>query len=275
MSDLGDFQAESAALSAILKNGRLDLSLAEASAYSGQVRARAIIAESASAGFDLRGSLSAEKIDVAALLWDGFKRQALTGIGRGSLTFETSGDSFYELASHLDGRGDLAIDDGEIFGLDVGLAFRRMERRPLTAGVELRSGRTGFHHTRDEIQHRAGRGGYRGRRGARRAHDHLFLREGANRRPHAGPPRRRQPAGDERRRCSPLQLGFSISGGWDDATVVPDALGLINRSDAAAPLLPKERRRNRGLSERGAVARNDDRGSGVDCFAPPAMTIEA
>ena len=48
------------------------------------------------------------------------------------------------------------------------------------------------------------------------------------------------PAGRRRAAATlPLQLGFSISGGWDDATVVPDALGLINRSDAAAPLLPK------------------------------------
>jgi hypothetical protein len=36
-----------------------------------------------------------------------------------------------------------------------------------------------------------------------------------------------------------MQLGFSITGGWDDTTVAPDALGLIHRSDAAAPLLPK------------------------------------
>ncbi len=103
---LGDFQADDAALSAILKNGRLDLSLAEASAYSGQVRARAIIAENG-AGLDIRGSASAEKLDVAAALWDGFKRQTLTGVGRGSISFETSGDSFAELASHLDARGDV------------------------------------------------------------------------------------------------------------------------------------------------------------------------
>ena len=235
---LGDFQADAAALSAILKNGRLDLSLAEASAYSGQVRARAIIAESGT-GFDLRGSVSAEKIDVAALLWDGFKRQALTGVGRGGLTFETSGDSYYELASHLDGRGDLAIDKGEIYGLDLGLAFRRMERRPLTAGVELRSGRTSFTTLATkfsivqgvaEIEEGVARDDrmttyFSGR--AQIAERTLDL--------HAAATRSAASGGD----APSLQLGFSISGGWDDATVVPDALSLINRSDAAAPLLPK------------------------------------
>ena len=258
---LGDFQADSAALSAILKNGRLDLSLAEASAYSGQIRARAVIAESA-AGFDLRGSISAEKIDVAALLWDGFKRQALTGVGRGGLSFETSGNSFYELASHLDGRGDLAVDNGEIYGLDLGLAFRRMERRPLTAGVELRSGRTGFTDLATkfsivqgvaEIEEGVVRDDrmttyFSGR--AQIAERTLDLHAAASRSATSG--------GD----ATPLQLGFSISGAWDDATVVPDALSLINRSDAAAPLLPKKACRNRmGHSLRRWIlryARNDD-----------------
>jgi AsmA protein len=235
---LGDFQADAAALSAILKNGRLDLSLAEASAYSGQVRARAIIAESG-AGFDLRGSVSAEKIDVAALLWDGFKRQALTGVGRGALTFETSGYSYYELASHLDGRGDLSVDNGEIYGLDLSLAFRRMERRPLTAGVELRSGRTSFTTLATkfsivqgvaEIEEGVARDDrmttyFSGR--AQIAERTLDLHAAASRPSASGAD------------ATSLQLGFSISGGWDDATVVPDALSLINRSDAAAPLLPK------------------------------------
>ncbi len=235
---LGDFQADAAALSAILKNGRLDLSLAEATAYSGQVRARAIIAESG-AGFDLRGSVSAEKIDVAALLWDGFKHQALTGVGRGGLTFETSGDSYYELASHLDGRGDLSVDNGEIYGLDLSLAFRRMERRPLTAGVELRSGRTSFTTLATkfsivqgvaEIEEGVARDDrittyFSGR--AQIAERTLDL--------HAAASRPSASEGD----ATSLQLGFSISGGWDDATVLPDALSLINRSDAAAPLLPK------------------------------------
>ena len=74
---LGDFQAENVAVSAILKNGRLDLSLAEASAYSGEAHARAIVAESGD-GLDVRGSAAAEKIDVAALLWDLFRRQSLS-----------------------------------------------------------------------------------------------------------------------------------------------------------------------------------------------------
>jgi len=235
---IGDFQIDAAALSAILKNGRLDLSLAEASAYSGQVRARAIVAESP-AGLDIRGSAVAEKLDVAALLWDGFKRQSLTGTGRANVSFETSGDSFFELASHLDARGEMTVETGEIYGLDLGLAFRRMERRPLTAGVDLRSGRTAFDllamkfnivQGQADIEEGLARDErmtvyFSGR--AQIAERALDLHATAT----------RQPVGDGD--AKPLQLGFSLSGGWDDATLVPDALGLINRSDAAAPLLPK------------------------------------
>ncbi len=242
---LGDFQLDDAALSAILKNGRLDLSLAQASAYSGQVRARAIIAENAG-GLDIRGSAFAEKVDVAALLWDGFKRQSLTGTGRGSVSFETGGDSYYEWASHLDARGDLAVENGEIYGLDLGLAFRRMERRPLTAGVELRSGRTSFDLLAAKFSISQGQADieegvardermtayFSGR--AQIAERTVDLHASASRQAAGGS---NKPAGDSDGKT--LQLGFSLSGGWDDAILAPDALGLIDRSDAAAPLLPK------------------------------------
>ncbi len=234
---LGDFQLDDAALSAILKNGRLDLSLAQATAYSGQVRARAIIAENAD-GLDIRGSAFAEKIDVAALLWDGFKRQSLTGVGRGSISFETGGESYYEWASRLDARGDFSVENGEIFGLDLGLAFRRMERRPLTAGVELRSGRTGFDLLAAKFSILQGQADIEeGVARDERMTAYFSGRANIAERTvdlHATASRQ---AGDPD--AKPQQLGFSLSGGWDDATLAPDALGLIHRSDAAAPLLPK------------------------------------
>lgn len=236
---LGDFQATDAALSAILKNGRLDLSLAETSAYSGKLRAHAVIAESG-AGLDIRGAVMADKIDVAAMLWDVFKRQYLTGVGHGAFSFETSGDSYYELASRLDGRGELDIEKGEIYGLDLGLAFRRMERRPLTAGLELRSGRTSFANLTAkfsivqgvaEIEEGVARADpittyFSGR--AQIAERTLDMHAAASR-----------ASANSAGEASPMQLGFSITGGWGETTVAPDALGLIHRSDAAAPLLPK------------------------------------
>ncbi len=234
---LGDFQFDDAALSAILKNGRLELSLAEATAYSGQVRARAIIAETSS-GLDIRGSAFAQKIDVAALLWDGFKRQSMTGTGRADVSFETTGASFYELAGHLDARGELGVDSGEIYGLDLGLAFRHMERRPLSAGQELRSGRTAF----DTLEAKFSM-----------AQGNADIEEGVARDPQltvyfSGRAQLAERTVDLHAMASrisgaaeakPMQLGFTLTGGWDDATLAPDALGLINRSDAAAPLLPK------------------------------------
>lgn len=235
---LADLQFDDAALAAILKNGRLELSLADASAYSGKVRAHAVVAETSS-GLDIRGSAFAQKIDVAALLWDGFRRQALTGTARAKLSFETSGASFYELASHLDARGDVAVETGDIYGLDLGLAFRRMERQPLTAGLELQSGRTPFDFLgakfslvqgQADVEEGVARDArmttyFSGR--AQIAERTIDLHAMASR------------AALDSSDAKPLQLGFTLSGGWEDATFAPDALGLINRSDAAAPLLPK------------------------------------
>jgi AsmA protein len=234
---LGDFQFDDAALSAILKNGRLELSLAEASAYSGQVRARAIIAET-SGGLDIRGSIFAQKVDVAALLWDGFKRQSLSGTSRADVSFESSGASFYELASHLDARGVIGVDSGEIYGLDLGLAFRRMERRPLSAGQELRSGRTAFDTLEAKFSMVQGQADVE-EGVARDPHMTVYFSgraQLAERTVDLHAMASRTAAGDD---AKPLQLGFTLTGGWDDATLAPDALSLINRSDAAAPLLPK------------------------------------
>ena len=233
---LGDFQADDAALSAILKNGRLDLSLAEASAYSGQVRARAIIADTGS-GLDIRGSASAEKLDIAVALWDAFKQQTMTGLAHGNVSFETSGDSFAELAARLDARGDVSVENGEVYGLDLDLAFRRMERRPLTAGADMRTGRTGFEllATKFNIVQGAAdieEGVARDARLTTYFSGHAQI---AERTVDIHASASRQTVGDG----APLQLGFSLSGGWDDAALAPDALGLINRSDAAAPLLPR------------------------------------
>jgi AsmA protein len=235
---LDDFQFDNAALSAILKNGRLDLSLTETAAYSGKIRARAVIAPSGE-GYDIRGSASAEKVDVAALLWDAFKRQSLSGVGRGDISFETSGNNFYELASRMDARGGLAIEKGEIYGLDLSLAFRRMERRPLTAALELRSGRTAFDLLAAKFSVVQGmadieEGVARDERLTTYFSGHGLVAE-RTLDLHATAIRAAATGSD----ASSLQLGFSISGGWDDLTLFPDALSLINRSDAAAPLLPK------------------------------------
>ncbi len=133
----------------------------------------------------------------------------------------------------------LRSNSGDIYGLDLGLAFRRLERRPLTAGLELRSGRTAFDllaakfslvQGQADIEEGVARDArmttyFSGR--AQIAERTIDL--------HAMASRVAMDSAD----AKPLQLGFTLSGGWDDAAFAPDALGLINRSDAAAPLLPK------------------------------------
>ena len=265
-AQLGNLQLDDAALSLILKNGRLELNLGEASAYQGQIKARAIITENDS-GLDLRGTASVNRIDIAALLWDGLKSQSLTGIAKGNISFETSGESFYELANHLDARGALSIANGEVYGMDLDLAFRRLERRPLTAGVELHSGRTAFTtfggkfevvQGLAEIEDGAAQGErfsvlFGGR--AQIAERTINLRatarhtESADAAPAAAP--QSDPgatAGAEQGKSAaqvqnaaptPLQFSFDLSGSWDDPVLTPDALSLIRRSNAAAPLLPR------------------------------------
>lgn len=233
---LGEFVAANLALSAILKNGRLDLSLAEASAYSGRLSARAVIAET-DEGLDLRGSARLDKLDAATLLWDVFRRQLVAGAASATLSFETNGESFADLASRLDARGDFSVENGELYGLDLALAFRRLERQPLSAGTELRSGRTAFSRLSGKFNVVQGVAEieegvvsdprytvyFSGR--AQLADRSLDLHAAAER-----------PNADG----APLQIGFSLTGGFDDATLAPDAQGLIDRSKAADFLRPAQ-----------------------------------
>ncbi len=231
---LGDIQLDDAALSVILKSGRLDLSIAQARAYSGLARVRAVIAEN-EAGLDIRGSLSTEKLDLAPLLWDSVKRQVLTGAASLSASFETNGASFAELASHLDARGDFSVASGEMFGIDLDLAFRRMERRPLSVGADLRSGRTPFDLMSGKFAMAQGVADIE--EGAVRANQAALFFSGR-----ANVADRSVDLHASASRTGPdgkaLQFGFALAGPWDEPAVIPDAEGLIRRSNAAAPLLP-------------------------------------
>jgi AsmA protein len=113
-----------------------------------------------------------------------------------------------------------------------------MERRPLSAGQELRSGRTAFDTLEAKFSMVQGQADIE--EGVARAPRMTVYFSGraqlAERTVDLHAMASRAAAGDD---AKPLQLGFTLTGGWDDAILAPDALSLINRSDAAAPLLPK------------------------------------
>ena len=85
-----------------------------------------------------------DNVDLAACLGQIFSLHKLQG--RGTLTVDVggSGASVWALARTLNGTAGLNAHDGALDGIDVEQVLRQLERRPLSGGGDLRSGRTPF-----------------------------------------------------------------------------------------------------------------------------------
>jgi AsmA protein len=229
-----------AALTLTLRGGRLDMALADARAYKGTIKARATFAAVSGNGLEFHAFARTAGVDAGALLWDAYARQDLSGVLDSQLTLDASGDSVAALMRDLDGRASLDLTQGEIAGVDLERALRRLDKRPLSSAIDIRSGRSTLDRASAMIKIVKGtasvvEGNARGPgfslafTGAARIPDRaLALKAQANEADAVGKPRDKG-----------LQIGFDLSGNWDELNVVPDAQALIKRSGAAAPLLPR------------------------------------
>jgi AsmA protein len=131
-----------AAIELLSEGGRLTATLAEATAYSGLVKAEIALAP-APAGFRTHASASFANADIGALCAD-FGWSAYSGQGSGELTFDTTGDSPATLAHALEGKATIRLAPGVVDGLSFEEALRRSERRPIDVSNDMRMGRTVF-----------------------------------------------------------------------------------------------------------------------------------
>lgn len=231
---------EDAALSLMLRSGRLELSLAEAQAYKGTIKGRATFAASPGGGLEFHANVQTSGVDAGALVWDLAARQGVAGNLDSTVTLDSSGDSVAQLMRELDGRASFVLTEGEINGLDLERALRRVEKRPLSSAFDIRSGHTLVDRASAVIKIAKGvanieEGQARGPgfalafAGSTRIPERsLAIKAQAHEADTAGKPREKG-----------VQIGFDLSGTWDDPAFTPDAAALIKRSGAAAPLLPK------------------------------------
>lgn len=236
---LGRLTIDDAALTLTLRDGRLELALAQARAYRGALKGRAAFARIDGGALEVRADIQTTGVDAGALLWDAYGRQNIAGALDSTLTLDARGDSVATLMRALEGRANLTLTQGEIDGVNLERALRRLDQRPLSSAVDIRSGRSTLERASVRIAIEKGlatieEGAAHGPgfalaiSGAARVPDRsLAIRAVANEADNAGKPRDRG-----------QQIAFDISGGWDEPTVTPDTQALIKRSGAAAPLLP-------------------------------------
>jgi AsmA protein len=223
-----------------LRTGRLEIALNESKAYKGTLKAKATLASNASGAVEFHANTQSVGIDAGALSWDAVGREDITGSLDMSATLDATGESVAQLMRDLDGHASFALTQGEIAGVNLERALRRLDKRPLSTAIEIHSGRSVVDRASATVKINKGTaviedglavgpGFSLAFSGSTRIPERsLSIKAQASEADNFGKPREKG-----------LQMGFDLSGFWDEPNFAPDAQALIKRSGAAAPLLPR------------------------------------
>lgn len=234
---LKGLRLSNAALSVLVKNGRLELNLARATAYRGTARGRLSVAQPADGGtLEARTQWTLEKIDAAAFLADLGRQRLLTGTANVQVSVETNGRSFADLVHSAQGKAGLMLRQGELVGISFADALRSAERRPLSAVADWRGGRSAFEQASINLTIRQGNaevasGTLKGAAVAGKLSGSIGLSEQFY--------SLRSEIATVVNGKEGVALPFTISGPWDSPTVLPDVRSLIQRSLPASSLVAR------------------------------------
>jgi AsmA protein len=248
---LSDAKLDRTAVAANLRGGNLSITIGESQAFGGVIKG-AIILSNIRSGIDVKSNLQFNDVDLDTCLNQLFNLKRLEGKGDLTVSVEGSGESILAVTRTLNGSATLTGKTGALVGLNVEQLLRRLERRPLSAGAELHTGRTPFEKIGINVKIVQGKVTV----------DNVQIEGSAVRLALAGsasiPGRNLDLTGTATLLSASMQDGFElpfvVQGSWDDPIVLPDAQILIRRSGAAAPLLNavRNRRGNRPAIERPA-----------------------
>jgi AsmA protein len=223
------------AIGANLRNGALALSVGEAYVYGGVAKGSFGIARS-DAVADVKAQLQFTDVDLQACASELFGISKLSGRGNLNLSLVASGTSPFGLATSLDGTATLNGYNGAIAGFNVEQLLKRLERRPLSGGGNLRSGSTPYDKLTVAVKFNDGIATVEDIRVDGPA-TRLTLTGTAS-----VPAREYDLKGVASLTSAPggdkgFDLPFVVQGPWDDPLVFPDPESLIRRSPGAAQLL--------------------------------------
>jgi AsmA protein len=239
---LGRFMMSDVGLVVALDDGRLEITTGGAEAYGGSLRGRWTF-DSRMQAPELAGNGSFRNINIASFLRGAGHSNVASGAASGEFHIQTRGASVHAMMQNASGKTLMTIRAPEIVGVDLERALRRTERRPLSIPTELRSGQTSFLSADIEATidqgvmafdraSAAGHGVEVGVTGAISLPDRTLRLEIAARQP-----RPAKPPADGR---EPALLVLDVEGPWEDPALSIDPESLINRSEAAAPLLRRQ-----------------------------------
>src|SRR6202158_1859470 len=259
------------AFGANLRGGALALSVGEAQMYGGIAKGSFGIARSDVVA-DVKAQFSFTDVDLQSCASELFGVSKLSGRGNLNVSLVASGSSPFGLAQSLDGTASLTGHDGAISGFNVEQLLKRLERRPLSGGGNLRSGSTPFDQLTIAVKFADG---------IATAED-VRVEGPAARLTLTGtasvPAREYDMKGIASLVAAPnaapgFDLPFVVQGPWDDPLIFPDPESLIRRSPASAPLLDAVEDRKTRDAVRSVLERFT--GGGAKPAAPDAAAAPA
>ncbi|WP_262270744.1 MULTISPECIES: AsmA family protein [Microvirga] len=237
-ASLGRLSLEDMAASVLVQSGRIEASIGRAGFNDGTLKGRlSLVKQNGQVEFKSQGTFAGVKI--APFLTAMGEPRWITGQATGQFSFEGLGKNPADVIREAQGRSSIEVSDGEIVGIALDDALRRVEKRPLLASLNWKGGRTAFDRAQAQILVKDGVGEIaeahlRGPAVQADLQGQVLLVDRqlsvtANVSP-AGSPAGQSPA-----------LVFNVVGDWDNVAVSPQVRSLIERSGAAKPLFPSER----------------------------------
>lgn len=260
------------AISGNLRGGKLAVTIGESQAFGGMIKGSFALAKS-DQGAELKSQLQFTGVDMESCLGDLFGIRRLEGKGDLAFAFDADGPDILGFARSLNGTATLSGNAGAITGLNVEQLLKRLERRPLSAGSEFRTGRTPFEKLTVAIKVA---------KGAAKV-DEVSLEGPSVRLALVGsasiPSRDLDLTGtasligtQTTEGQTTFELPFIVRGPWDDPIMLPDPKILIRRSGAAAPLL--NALRDRRARDAATAAEKSSDGKASTPLAEPAPAVQ-
>jgi AsmA protein len=247
---IGGVQLGRTAAGANIRDGKLIVSIGESQSFGGTIKGSFTLGR-ANGGAETSSHVRFENVDLAACLGQIFRFHKLEGSGTLTIDVGGSGDSVWALTRTLKGTASLNGHDGALDGVDVEQVLRRLEKRPLSGGGNLHSGRTPFDQLVLSVKIE---------QGIVSVAD-LHLQGAAARLVMTG--QASIPARDldlegkatlvSSETANEFELPFTVDGPWDSPRILPDASILIRRSGAAAPLLDAVKQHSAGEAVRKVI----------------------
>ncbi|MBD2749766.1 AsmA family protein [Microvirga sp. BT688] len=237
-ASLGRLSLDDMAASVLIQPGRIEASIGRAAFYDGTLKGRlSLAAQNGLVDFKSQGTFSG--VQIAPFLAAAGEPRWITGRAQGQFSFDGQGRNPADVIRQAAGRSSIELTDGELLGINLEDALRRVEKRPLLASLNWKGGRTPFAKAEAQVVMQDGigeivEGKLKGPSVQAQLRGQVLMVD-RTLQVTAGIASVTAPAGQ-----SPA-LAFDVTGDWDNVTVSPQVRSLIERSGAAKPLFPSQR----------------------------------